>query len=116
MGNTKTAIKKNTQSKKNAPENSQQEIEILYQKMGSRWFAFSLINGEVFVGSISPEELKERHLPFEKAASAPVSRPRAAALAPSDASARVYDEAITGVADSFSTYISTPRVEKMSEQ
>ncbi|MBC7692207.1 MAG: hypothetical protein H7222_10590 [Methylotenera sp.] len=32
-------------------------VEVLYQKMGDRWFAFSMINDEVFVGSISPEEL-----------------------------------------------------------
>jgi hypothetical protein len=32
-------------------------VEVLYQKMGSRWFAFSLVNDEVFVGSISQEEI-----------------------------------------------------------
>ena len=32
-------------------------VEVLYQRMGDRWFAFSMINDEVFVGSISPEEL-----------------------------------------------------------
>ncbi len=36
---------------------SDQTVEVLYQKMGDRWFAFSLINDEVFVGSISDEEL-----------------------------------------------------------
>lgn len=34
-------------------------VEVLYQKMGERWFAFSLVGDEVFVGSISPEELHE---------------------------------------------------------
>ena len=38
---------------------SGQEVEVLYQRMGDRWFAFSLINDEVFVGSITPEELSE---------------------------------------------------------
>lgn len=33
------------------------EVEVLYQRMGDRWFAFSLIDDEVFVGSITPEEL-----------------------------------------------------------
>lgn len=37
---------------------SDQTVEVLYQKMGDRWFAFSLINNEVFVGSIRPEELE----------------------------------------------------------
>ena len=34
------------------------EVEVLYQRMGDRWFAFSLIDDEVFVGSITPEELE----------------------------------------------------------
>ena len=33
-------------------------VEVLYQKMGDRWFAFSVRGDEVFVGSISSEELK----------------------------------------------------------
>ena len=32
-------------------------VEVLYQKMGDRWFAFSLIGDEVFVGSISQDEI-----------------------------------------------------------
>ncbi len=32
-------------------------VEVLYQKMGDRWFAFSLINDELFVGSISQMEI-----------------------------------------------------------
>jgi hypothetical protein len=32
-------------------------VEVLYQKMGDRWFAFSLVEEEVFVGSISQEEI-----------------------------------------------------------
>jgi hypothetical protein len=35
------------------------EVEVLYQKMGDRWFAFSLIEDEVFVGSLTPEELAQ---------------------------------------------------------
>ncbi len=37
--------------------NSDQTVEVLYQKMGDRWFAFSLIDDEVFVGSITEGEL-----------------------------------------------------------
>ena len=33
------------------------EVEVLYQKMGDRWFAFSLVDDEVFVGSITQEEI-----------------------------------------------------------
>ncbi len=32
-------------------------VEVLYQRMGDRWFAFSLIDDEVFVGSLTPEEI-----------------------------------------------------------
>ena len=31
--------------------------KVLYQKMGDRWFAFSMIEEEVFVGSISQKEI-----------------------------------------------------------
>ena len=40
-------------------------VEVLYQKMGDRWFAFSLVDDEVFVGSITQNEIDEA----EKAAS-----------------------------------------------
>jgi hypothetical protein len=34
-------------------------VEVLYQKMGDRWFAFSLIDDEVFVGSITQDEIDQ---------------------------------------------------------
>jgi len=43
---------------KNTTE-SQNTVEVLYQKMGEKWFAFSVIEDEVFVGSISPNELSD---------------------------------------------------------
>ena len=36
---------------------SGETVDVLYQKMGNRWFAFSLIDDEVFVGSLSEEEI-----------------------------------------------------------
>ena len=33
------------------------EVEVLYQRMGDRWFAFSLIDDEMYVGSLTPEEI-----------------------------------------------------------
>jgi hypothetical protein len=33
------------------------DVEVLYQKMGNRWFAFSIVNDEVFMGSITQEEI-----------------------------------------------------------
>ncbi|MCM2324738.1 MAG: hypothetical protein NDJ90_15875 [Oligoflexia bacterium] len=48
---------RNTQATRT--QNSQgQTVEVLYQKMGDRWFAFSCIDDEVFVGSITPEEIR----------------------------------------------------------
>jgi hypothetical protein len=41
-------------------------VEVLYQKMGDRWFAFSLVDDEVFVGSITQNEIDQA----EKAATA----------------------------------------------
>jgi hypothetical protein len=41
----------------NSEENSKSTVEVLYQKMGDRWFAFSLIDDEVFVGSIAQGEI-----------------------------------------------------------
>lgn len=36
-----------------APNSGQETVEVLYQRLGDRWYAFSLINDEVFVGKIS---------------------------------------------------------------
>ena len=35
----------------------EQEVEVLYQKLGERWFAFSIINDDVFMSPISEEEI-----------------------------------------------------------
>jgi|GEM_PF-782618 len=44
-------------STSNKQNTHQKMIEVLCQKMGSRWFAFSLIDDEVFVGSIQSDDL-----------------------------------------------------------
>ena len=46
----------NTQAASNA-KNTGKNVEVLYQKMGNRWFAFSVVGGEVFMGSITQEEI-----------------------------------------------------------
>jgi hypothetical protein len=59
----KSKIAMNTQNQNHdaaALDNSKRDtgtVEVLYQKMGDRWFAFSLIDDEVFVGSISQDEI-----------------------------------------------------------
>lgn len=45
-----------------ATPTTDQTVEVLYQKMGDRWFAFSLVGDEVFVGSITPEEISALEL------------------------------------------------------
>lgn len=41
--------------------------EILYQRMGDKWYAFSLVDDEVFVGSISAEEVTQGNIKQIKA-------------------------------------------------
>jgi len=42
---------------------SQGTVEVLYQKMGDRWFAFSCVGDDVFVGSISQDQLQVADVP-----------------------------------------------------
>jgi hypothetical protein len=37
--------------------NASDTAEVLYQKLGTRWYAFSVIDDEVFMGSISQDEI-----------------------------------------------------------
>lgn len=55
MKNSK-AIQKDPVSGASA-EQKDSTVKVLYQKMGDRWFAFSEVEDEVFVGSISQEEI-----------------------------------------------------------
>jgi hypothetical protein len=32
-------------------------VEVLYQKLGDRWFAFSLVGDQVYIGSVSSEQI-----------------------------------------------------------
>lgn len=38
-------------------ESVDREVEVLYQKMGGRWYAFSVIDDDVFFGSIDSDDL-----------------------------------------------------------
>ncbi len=44
----------------NSDQPSAKTVKVLYQRLGSRWFAFSLINNEVFMGSLNPSELESQ--------------------------------------------------------
>jgi hypothetical protein len=41
----------------NTSDENAQTVDVLYQKMGDRWYAFSLVGEEVFVGSLSEDEI-----------------------------------------------------------
>jgi hypothetical protein len=50
----------NQKIEKQANENGEKndrEVEVLYQRLGDRWFAFSLVDDEVFFGSVPAEAL-----------------------------------------------------------
>ena len=55
MKNQKGLNQKKAQKKMSSTDT----VEVLYQKMGDRWFAFSMKDDEVFVGSISQEEIDQ---------------------------------------------------------
>jgi hypothetical protein len=54
---TKAQVDKKNQATHAGAVTANKEVDVLYQKMGDRWFAFSLINDEVFVGSIEQSEI-----------------------------------------------------------
>lgn len=37
-------------------------VEVLYQKLGDRWYAFSIIGDEVFMGSVPMEDVHSSEL------------------------------------------------------
>jgi hypothetical protein len=43
----------------NNDEETMKTVDVLYQKMGDRWYAFSLVDEEVFVGSVSQAEINQ---------------------------------------------------------
>ncbi len=49
--------KTNTPAQYPASVATTETVEVLYQKMGDRWFAFSLVGDEVFVGSITQDQI-----------------------------------------------------------
>ena len=55
-----TQIKKNTQNNtdevaKIGKPATDSTVEVLYQKLGDEWYAFSIINDEVFFGKVENE-------------------------------------------------------------
>lgn len=48
---------KKPSTKPQAQNKTDETAEILYQRIGNRWYAFSVINDDVFVGSVEDEVL-----------------------------------------------------------
>jgi hypothetical protein len=51
-----------TKSKKpstDSTSNNDQYVDVLYQKLGENWFAFSLIDDEVFMSPVSEDKITE---------------------------------------------------------
>jgi len=59
MKAARTRSKEKFENKNNSGMTQDRVVEVLYQKMGDRWFAFSLIDDEVFVGSIDQNKINE---------------------------------------------------------
>jgi hypothetical protein len=53
---TASKSKKNNQ---NTNTNNDQYVDVLYQKLGDNWFAFSLIDDEVFMSPVSEDKITE---------------------------------------------------------
>jgi hypothetical protein len=49
--------------KENSAAEGSQTVEVLYQKLGDRWYAFSLVDDEVFVGSLTEDQIQGAHSP-----------------------------------------------------
>jgi hypothetical protein len=48
----------NSNSKNTHPA-QEHDVDVLYQKLGDRWFAFSIIEDEVFMSPVTEEKILE---------------------------------------------------------
>jgi hypothetical protein len=60
-GKCKNQFQGGNMANENQKKNSmtEQDVDVLYQKLGDRWFAFSIINDEVFMAPITEEKIIE---------------------------------------------------------
>ena len=52
-----SAQKKTAIQNLNNSDESVKTVEVLYQKMGDRWYAFSLVDDEMYMGSITEQQI-----------------------------------------------------------
>lgn len=53
------SVKKTDTANSSTNSTGASEAEVLYQKLGDRWFAFSIIDGEVFMSPVTEEIIQE---------------------------------------------------------
>lgn len=59
MSASKSAKKNNRTNPTTQKVSDDQYVDVLYQKLGENWFAFSLIDDEVFMAPISEDQISE---------------------------------------------------------
>ena len=50
---------KSKKNNTNTNQTNEQYVDVLYQKLGDNWFAFSLIDDEVFMSPVSEDKIAE---------------------------------------------------------
>jgi hypothetical protein len=51
-------MSQNNTSKTNTKNNIETEVEVLYQKLGNTWYAFSMVGDDVYSCPISEEQIQ----------------------------------------------------------
>lgn len=54
-----SASSKNNKSNSNQNNSQEKDVDVLYQRLGNQWFAFSIIDEEVFVSPVSEDKINE---------------------------------------------------------
>ena len=82
---------------------SREMVEVLYQKLGNRWFAFSQVGEEVYYGEVSQEALMAKNVAIKHEPSVSAIAPAAGATADIGESTLIAD--LEGFGDSLTTFV-----------
>lgn len=52
----------NQNKKKLTQVSNGKSVEVLYQKIGNKWYAFSMVDNEVFTASLTEEEMQQAEI------------------------------------------------------
>lgn len=47
-------------------QSSEKEADVLYQRLGSKWYAFTMVDDEVFMGAVEDESISANHAEITK--------------------------------------------------